>query len=176
MKKSSGSKSRKQRLTAVGTRCADHVTPLYPQKLALTSPTGGGRSVGIVCVRTKATEFSLVYLFVLMCNLAVKPQNKLISVLCACELHCLLPCEEPTPEFCQSILNLLCERIYSISYHRITCHMYCGVMIYHTLQMLFDALRYKPEGRGFDSRCCHLNFSLKYSFRTIALGYTQPLT
>ena len=29
----------------------------YPQKLALTSPTGGGRSVGIVRVRTKATEF-----------------------------------------------------------------------------------------------------------------------
>jgi len=41
----------------VGTRCADHVTPLYPQKLALTSPTGGGRSVSIVHVRTKATEF-----------------------------------------------------------------------------------------------------------------------
>ena len=47
----------KQRLTAVGTRCADHVTPLYPQKLALTPPTGGGRSVGIVRSRTKATEF-----------------------------------------------------------------------------------------------------------------------
>jgi len=46
------------RLTAVGTRCADHVTPLYPQKLALTSPTDGGRSVGIFRVRTKATEFS----------------------------------------------------------------------------------------------------------------------
>ena len=42
---------------AVGIRCADHVTPLYPQKLALTSPTGGGRSVGIVRLRTKATEF-----------------------------------------------------------------------------------------------------------------------
>jgi hypothetical protein len=49
--------SRKQELTAVGTRCADHVTPLYPQKLTLTSPTGGGRSVGIVRSRTKATEF-----------------------------------------------------------------------------------------------------------------------
>ena len=46
--------------TAVGIRCADHVTPLYPQKLALTSPTGGGRSVGIVRSRTKDTEFSLV--------------------------------------------------------------------------------------------------------------------
>jgi hypothetical protein len=29
---------------------------LYPQKLALTSPTSGGRSVGIVFSRTKATE------------------------------------------------------------------------------------------------------------------------
>jgi hypothetical protein len=34
------------------------VTPLYPQTLALTSPTGGGRSVGIVGSRTKAMEFS----------------------------------------------------------------------------------------------------------------------
>ena len=45
----------------MGTRCADYVTPLYPQKLALTSPTGGGRSVGIVRVRTKATEFSFSF-------------------------------------------------------------------------------------------------------------------
>ena len=49
-------RSRKQRLMAVGIRCTDHVTPLYPQKLALTSPTGGGRFVGIVRSRTKATE------------------------------------------------------------------------------------------------------------------------
>jgi hypothetical protein len=28
----------------------------HPQKLALTSPTSGGRSVGIVRLRTKATE------------------------------------------------------------------------------------------------------------------------
>ena len=46
--KNSGFRFRKQRLTAVGTRCANHVTPLYPQKLALTSPTGGGRFVGMI--------------------------------------------------------------------------------------------------------------------------------
>jgi len=40
----------------VGIRCTDHVTPLYPQKLTLTSPTGGSRSVGIVRSRTEATE------------------------------------------------------------------------------------------------------------------------
>jgi len=34
---------------------------LFKQKLALTSPTGGGRSVGMVRSRTKATEFSLVF-------------------------------------------------------------------------------------------------------------------
>jgi hypothetical protein len=32
----------------------------YPQNLALTSPTSGGRSVGIVRSRAEATEFSLV--------------------------------------------------------------------------------------------------------------------
>jgi hypothetical protein len=37
-----------------------HVAPLYPQTLALSSPTGGGSSVGIVRSRTLATEFSLV--------------------------------------------------------------------------------------------------------------------
>jgi hypothetical protein len=37
---------------------------LYPQKLALTSPTNGGRSVGIVRTRTQATEFSLVLVFI----------------------------------------------------------------------------------------------------------------
>jgi hypothetical protein len=40
----------------LGIRLADYATPLYPQKLALTFPTSGGRSVGIVVSRTEATQ------------------------------------------------------------------------------------------------------------------------
>jgi len=58
----------------VGTRCADHVTPLYPQKLALTSPTR---------VRTKATEFSfslvhLVGFIIRICHDARSPERQTI--------------------------------------------------------------------------------------------------
>jgi hypothetical protein len=30
---------------------------------------------------------------------------------------------------------------------------------------LVETLRYKPEGRGFDSRWCHWDFTLTQSFR-----------
>jgi len=30
----------------------------------------------------------------------------------------------------------------------------------HAVAQLVEALHYKPEGRGFDSRWCHWNFSL----------------
>jgi len=67
----------------VGTRCADHVTPLYPQKLALTSPTGGGRSVGIVRVRTKATELQYQNIEFSICDSQLLLQCKIqIIFLC----------------------------------------------------------------------------------------------
>ena len=69
----------------MGTRCADHVTPRYPQKLALTSPTGGGRSVGIVRSRTKATEFSLVFV-------TVKPRHGSPSLSVHVSLWTEFPC------------------------------------------------------------------------------------
>jgi hypothetical protein len=51
--------SRKLRLTAMEICCADRATPSTCKKLALTSPTSGGRLVGIVRLRITATEFSL---------------------------------------------------------------------------------------------------------------------
>jgi hypothetical protein len=48
-------------IPAVGIRRADYATPLYPQKLALTSPTSVGRSVGIVRSQTQATEFVCLF-------------------------------------------------------------------------------------------------------------------
>jgi hypothetical protein len=43
--------------------------------------------------------------------------------------------------------------------------------------LLVEALCYKPEGRGFESRCGNWFFNLpKLSSRTMALGLTQPLT
>jgi hypothetical protein len=43
----------------------------------------------------------------------------------------------------------------------------------YAVAQFVEALRYKPEGRGFDSRwfLCH-----NPSSRTMALGLTQPLT
>jgi hypothetical protein len=34
----------------------------------------------------------------------------------------------------------------------------------YVMAQLVEALRYKPEGRGFDSRLCNWNFSLTWSF------------
>jgi hypothetical protein len=47
---------------------------LYPQKLALTLPTSGCCSVGIVRSRTQATEFSLVFFYRLLKWIFLSPQ------------------------------------------------------------------------------------------------------
>ena len=43
--------------------------------------------------------------------------------------------------------------------------------------VVVKALRYKPEGREFDSRWCRCNFSVTSPYGcTMALGWTQSLT
>jgi len=37
---------------------------------------------------------------------------------------------------------------------------FVGLLMGHAVAQLVQALRYKLEGRGFDSRWCHWNFSL----------------
>jgi hypothetical protein len=66
---------------AVGFRCADHATPLYPQKLTLTSPISSDRSV--VKVRSRLMLRSLVSLAVSYgcnqswdCTVSRRPQSK----------------------------------------------------------------------------------------------------
>jgi hypothetical protein len=47
--------------------------------------------------------------------------------------------------------------------------LYLIIIIYHkghAVAQLVEALRYKSEGRGFDSLWCNWNFSLTYPFRS----------
>ena len=53
-----------------------------------------------------------------------------------------------------------CEIIYMCVFVCV-CLFVCG----HAVAQLVQALRYNPEGLGFNSRCCW-NFSLTYSFQT----------
>ena len=90
----------------MGIRCADHVTPLYPQKLALISPTGGGRSVCIFRSRTKATEFFWCIFIILLCQVLVRPT--IVYQYITAEKKCLLisvkllaiQCSERPCSFC----------------------------------------------------------------------------
>jgi hypothetical protein len=51
---------KKTELTTGRIRCPDHATPSMRKKLALTSPTSGGRLIGIVRSRTKGHGVSLL--------------------------------------------------------------------------------------------------------------------
>jgi hypothetical protein len=68
---------------------------LYPQELVLTSPTCGGRSVGVVRLRTENTEFVFV-LFCRSCNLLYSLSSAIRSSCvtffkCSLMLHYLQP-------------------------------------------------------------------------------------
>jgi hypothetical protein len=48
---------------------------------------------------------------------------------------------------------------------RKTLQLIIVLLLGHAVAQLGEALRYKTEGRGFDSRLCHWNFSFTQSFR-----------
>jgi hypothetical protein len=60
--------------TAVGIRHSDHVAPSIHKKLAISSPTSGGRSVGIVRSRTQTMEF---FFFLVLTDSLIFYQNEL---------------------------------------------------------------------------------------------------
>jgi hypothetical protein len=68
--------------TAVRILHADRVAP-SPQKLALTSPTSGGRSVGIVRSRTQTTEFVLFVCLFSQSNGLLLEWRAFWNILCA---------------------------------------------------------------------------------------------
>jgi hypothetical protein len=51
---------KKTEITALEIRCADHATFCICKKLALSSPTSSGRSIGVVSLRISATELCFV--------------------------------------------------------------------------------------------------------------------
>jgi hypothetical protein len=62
----------KSQNTAVGIRHADHVAPSIRKKLALTSPTSGGRSVGIVRSQTQDHGVFLYRRMDRLCGLVIR--------------------------------------------------------------------------------------------------------
>jgi hypothetical protein len=58
--------SRKPKINGHGNSLHWPRNTLYPQRLALTSPTSGSRSVSIVRLRTTAMEFSFFFYFTLI--------------------------------------------------------------------------------------------------------------
>ena len=56
------------------------------------------------------------------------------------------------------LISQMCH-IYIYIYMYIYIHTHTHIYI-HAVAQLVEALRYKPEGRGFDSQCCQWNFSL----------------
>jgi hypothetical protein len=136
--KSSGSGSRKPRLTAMEIRCADHATPSIRKKVALTSPTSGGRSVGIVRFWTKATEF----------NFLVKSLKGIhgISITCSCifqSTHIKSDCLPELPKLCMEHFKL------PLRTRRLTR--------FRNPQLIKPYARYSFERRGFNESYTYRN-------------------
>jgi hypothetical protein len=87
----------------------------------------------------------------------------------ACFLLCTLTSHTSTgPTYTETWVPFQC-----ITTQTIRLVTYTG----HAVAWIFEALCYKPEDRGIESRCHRFFFNLPNpSSRTMLLGFTQPLT
>ena len=78
------------------------------------------------------------------------------------ELKCHVKCGTYTDQLCN--YRLLNNYFVAWSLSIVTKEPHFNTCTVHlwgqAVAQLVEALRYKPEGRGFDSRWCHWNFSL----------------
>jgi len=63
-----------------------------------------------------------------------------------------------TSRYKSILIHVRCTYLHTEEYNIIL--FYNVVFEGHAVAQLVEALRYKSEGRGFDSRWCHCNFSL----------------
>jgi hypothetical protein len=99
---------------------------LYPQTLALTSPTSGGRSVGIVRSQIQATEFSFSFWYIYIFRLIILHSFDVEvagTQFPRCELL-ELSVYYRLIKFLFSSLHLLCFKLASV-------HSYTHTTIYH---------------------------------------------
>ena len=119
----------------------------------------------IICkIKTSAQHDKARSIYVLYSNILNTPfPNKLIAAalpiiyllhLTICILSPILPVQR-TSGHCQSIFT---AAKFSASLHAV--HVTSLLRQWHPLAQLVEALHYKSEGRGFDSRWCHWNFPL----------------
>jgi len=73
------------------------------------------------------------------------------TVLCCTVLYCAVFC---CAELYCTVLYCTVPKVFIYSF------IYCLQRRRHAVAQLVEALHYKSEGRGFDSRWCHWNFSL----------------
>jgi hypothetical protein len=90
-------------------------------------------------------------------------------------VHCLLEghCQTHNTELKLRILHKRVTSIYFTSKAECDITMIQCILVRYTVVQLVEALRYKSEVGGFDSRCCPWH---NPSGRPMALGLTQPLT
>jgi hypothetical protein len=60
--------------------------------------------------------------------------------------------------------SVICRKVLNKMYVNLV--YYSVILVLRAVAHLVKALRYKPVGRGFDSRWCHWNLSVTLSFRS----------